>query len=58
MNVNSGPKIMQYVVKNEWKRKTSAKCTLEIMQNVAQKQCKEQYKINENYTPMQNVIEK
>ena len=37
MNVNGGPKIMQYVVKNEWKRKTNAKCTLKIMQNVVQK---------------------
>ena len=36
-NENGGPKIMENVVKNEWKQNTNAKCTLKIMQNVVKK---------------------
>ena len=37
MNENDGPKIMQNVVKIEWKAKTNAKGTLKIMQNIVRK---------------------
>ena len=40
MNENGGPNLMEKVVMNEWKRKTSAKCTIKIIQNVVQNYCK------------------
>ena len=36
MKEKDGPKIIDYVVKNEWNKKISEKSTLKIMQNVVQ----------------------
>ena len=44
MNENDGLKIIQnihlHLFKNEWKRKTIAKCTLKIMKNIARNSAK------------------
>ena len=40
MNEDGAPKLMQNVVKNEWKQKSNAKYTVKKMQNVVQNEWK------------------
>ena len=57
MNENGGQKLLQNVIKNERKRKITAKSTLKNNAKPGPKILQE-VKMNENCTPMQNVVQK